>query len=105
MGLNKYEPEVEDVFDKILYRPEENINDYNMLESLLEKYINHHIQKYFGLTITEFMSLTKPETEALIKVAEKKEAESAKIMSDIQQGKNVNPSKGFNGDFDLGGFK
>lgn len=106
LNLTKYSEDIEDVFDKILYRPEENITNYNMREVLLEKYIDNHIQKYFGITVNEFLNLTKPETDMYIKVAERKEAIAAQVIADLNNGKgmNNNSNKNFSTDMGLGGF-
>lgn len=103
LKLNKYSPDVEDVFDKILYRPEENVTNYNMLEVMLEKYVNNNIQKYFGINVNEFLALTKPESDMYIKIAEKKEAEAAAVIARLNKDKGT-PMPNVPYGNDMGGF-
>lgn len=81
---NKLDDDVENIFGFTLHREEESIVNYNGLEMFYLDYIHNSINKYFNITIVEYLNLTRPERITMNKVAKDKMIEEQKIIDDMK---------------------
>jgi len=63
----------------------ENVVDGNRYEERLKQYIDFDIQKYFGISIDEFLDRPRHEVESLIKIAVERIKKEAPIVQQAQE--------------------
>ena len=80
---------IESVFGSALFREEESLEAINGMESFLNDYIHLNINKYFNISVIEYMYLTRPERVRLNKVAREKDEYERKVLENINKNHQV----------------
>lgn len=84
LGYDKQDEEVEKIFGYTLHRKEESIENYNGMEMFCIDFIHNNINKYFNITIIDYLNLTRPERIRMNKVAKVKGEQEQKIIDDLK---------------------
>jgi hypothetical protein len=90
-GLNyvKKDTITESVFGSALFREEESLEAINGMESFLNDYVHLNINKYFNISVIEYMHLTRPERVRINKVARDKDEYERKVMENMNKSQQV----------------
>lgn len=64
-NLKYYDKATEIVFSSVLYRESEKVYNYLSLQHILDQYSDLDIQKFYGISIKEYLELTRYERTVL----------------------------------------
>jgi len=73
----------DDLIGPVLHRDQEDVRDFSRYESLVDLYLKFDINKFYGLSINEFLSHTRQGRNVLIKKAEDRIIEINEKLKDM----------------------
>jgi len=69
-GLSNLHDEADQAIGPVLYREQESVDDVHSYKSLVRIYLDRDINKFFGLSLDEFLNLSRYERIMLVELAE-----------------------------------
>jgi hypothetical protein len=74
---------VDDMLGPVLHRVGEDVTNYNNYNTLVSTYLKFDIQKFYGMSLLEFIDLPKDKIEILVRRAEKEIIKITEALEDV----------------------